>query len=768
MANTPKKQALDIPVMDAMEDMLAYEATSADLEELLRVAPAEIEEVEAPISPEMALQPEARYKNEAGKLYIGKEFSPQEFADWWEGQYLGSRPYNGVGIHHTAIPDRHTFQGLRHINNIFAYYNQQLGWPWGRGPQIWLRSSRSGRVQGPRIYVGTHPAHDGIGISYRNHRWLHIEFIDRFDYYGMSSEDLELYRYVLRIVCGERNIPIRQVRRAVDGPSRPLGCSFHRLAGTDRKTCPGSQVHPDPFFAAMNRGSTTKPDLTTPSKPPRWVNCAHALESNDPEAFRVAKAVAVGLGTAGIRVGSTRHNVKAARDARAEDGVYSLIFGQYACNRVRKKFGSKVTHPSGKVWGVEETTRNELVVVARWRIASMCEVAGADRRVALRAYEQALGSESSGSTGSGRKSPIGGEARRKYQYGGRQRWGRKEIATFAQSKGAHPRFLKMIVALYNTANALRRERSAESNAILAPDVGCMQSALETGWGHYGGNAKPYNFAGIKKANATGPDKPGDFEKPATPVEGARMFVNHMAAYLHGPVIEPVHGRYEVARRARADEPPIRNLEDLVGNYATDPKYADKIERLLDELETGVEDGSGNASMNQRVKTMNNFTKAIVGTFYATWKRGQDEKGSPIYFDRNPGAAAVRKGGTICSGLIVLWMHVIDTDLSVLDLPGILPGGTLSMWEAWGDIEKYVPGRVYPAHTLFLTPYEGDIDRSGVIEVDEQGHVAKSREKSANPLLDQALPAYGVTRDLRLNQTFRPRAVVRPEVWMKKK
>jgi hypothetical protein len=202
------------------------------------------------------------YVNEAHKLYIGKAFTPEQFADWWSVQTFGSLPYNGVGVHHTAIPDRTTWIGLQHLHNTFAYFKNEHGWPAGKGPHLWLRSARAGKVPGPVIYVGTHPASDGIGISYRNFRYLHIEFIDRFTYYGMSEEDFDLYQYVLGIVCGQRGIPLRHTGgdtspgRGWDGPQSPMdGYLFHRNAKTDIKDCPGAMVHEVQFGKEMNEAS---------------------------------------------------------------------------------------------------------------------------------------------------------------------------------------------------------------------------------------------------------------------------------------------------------------------------------------------------------------------------------------------------------------------------------------------------------------------------------------------------------------------------------
>jgi hypothetical protein len=227
-----------------------------------------------------AVRPESGgYTNESGKLYIGKEFTPAQFKAWWDAQTFGSMPYNGVGVHHTAIPDRHTWIGLQHLHNTFSYYNTQLGWPRGKGPHLWLRSARAGKVGGPKVYVGTHPASDGIGISYRNHRYLHIEFIDRFTYYGMSEEDYDLYQFVLKIVCGERGIPLKHTAGAGwDGPANPMdGYLFHRRAKTDIKDCPGAKVIETDFGREMNEANNPYSGGTVPTASSYYVRLKTSL-----------------------------------------------------------------------------------------------------------------------------------------------------------------------------------------------------------------------------------------------------------------------------------------------------------------------------------------------------------------------------------------------------------------------------------------------------------------------------------------------------------
>jgi hypothetical protein len=402
--------AIGVPRPEKLADWDVATFTTAPLEELPEAGPEDVEALPAARPEELvevadfggegefAEQSQVSkfgYVDESHKLYVGKEFTPEQFADWWSVQSFGSLEYNGVGIHHTAIPDRHTFEGLQHIHNIFDFYNRQYGWPRGKGPQLWLRSKRKGLVPGPKIYVGTHPASDGIGISYRNHRYLHIEFLDRFDYYGMDQDDYALYRYVLRIVCGERGIPLKHCSgTGYDGPSRPMdGYLFHRRAKTNIKTCPGSQVHEAEFDRQMNRGGSPAPPPA--KKGLQWINCVHHRE--EPESGKIARAMAAGFAhkDVGLPAGTTRRNHKAVIDALTKEGVYSILVGERAISGVERNRKKIEREAGGKTFSLDatgnvQTVEGDLRVVARWRIAALCDEYGADKGRALDAYEAAL------------------------------------------------------------------------------------------------------------------------------------------------------------------------------------------------------------------------------------------------------------------------------------------------------------------------------------------------------------------------------------------
>ncbi len=181
--------------------------------------------------------------DESGKTYIGKEFTLPEFREWFAVQNLGAAPYNGVGLHHTHRPTSTQYAGIRTIDGIFNYYRHTLGWPPGKGPHLWLVSPDNPHRPGePLVAVGTHPRHNGIGISYRNERWLHIEALWDGDAAPFSPEMIQLYRDVLRIVCGRRGYPVTiNHGPSRDNPPTWQGVLFHRDAKTNIKSCPGNR-----------------------------------------------------------------------------------------------------------------------------------------------------------------------------------------------------------------------------------------------------------------------------------------------------------------------------------------------------------------------------------------------------------------------------------------------------------------------------------------------------------------------------------------------
>ncbi len=183
------------------------------------------------------------YVDESDKLLILKEFTVPEFAEWFAVQNLGAAPYNGVGFHHTYRPTSKQYLGIRTLQGVFNYYRDSRGWPYGKGPHIWGVSADNPHRPGtPLVLVGTHPRYDGIGISYRNQRWLHFEMLTDGDAAALTPADQRLARDVLRILCKRRGQEVTiNHGPSLDNPSTWQGVMFHRDARTNIKTCPGSK-----------------------------------------------------------------------------------------------------------------------------------------------------------------------------------------------------------------------------------------------------------------------------------------------------------------------------------------------------------------------------------------------------------------------------------------------------------------------------------------------------------------------------------------------
>jgi hypothetical protein len=234
---------------------------------------------------EGALEPEAPtdfapYEDESDKLFVGKEFTLDEFERWFAVQKLGGRPYNAVGFHHTEAPTASEWAGMRSLNFIFfEWYEKKHGWPRGVGPHFWLYSGEGPYSPGvPRVYVATHPAHDGIGIIDRNERWAHLECAHNGDHAEFSDAFKRAAGRLLGIICRPnqhvaREIPLTFVRNGgVDNPGQPLGIMYHRDQNPNwnpndpnnswPKTCPGLRVtheNLDPDLIRHARNGRTVP-----------------------------------------------------------------------------------------------------------------------------------------------------------------------------------------------------------------------------------------------------------------------------------------------------------------------------------------------------------------------------------------------------------------------------------------------------------------------------------------------------------------------------
>jgi flagellum-specific peptidoglycan hydrolase FlgJ len=157
---------------------------------------------------------------------------------------------------------------------------------------------------------------------------------------------------------------------------------------------------------------------------------------------------------------------------------------------------------------------------------------------------------------------------------GGARHSQAKVARYARSMGSKQYIMRTIPIYYDLAP--RRN--------IAPDVLVAQAMVETGYGRYGGDSRPWNMAGIKKGGNVG-DEPRDFERPTTPYAGVRMHVNHMAAYTGKSPIGRPHDRFYDARAAQQNRGYwIRNIGQLGGGiWATDTTYDDKIRNILNAM-----------------------------------------------------------------------------------------------------------------------------------------------------------------------------------------
>ena len=154
---------------------------------------------------------------------------------------------------------------------------------------------------------------------------------------------------------------------------------------------------------------------------------------------------------------------------------------------------------------------------------------------------------------------------------GGARHSKAKVERYARSMNSTKYIMKTIPIYYKLA----------PKRNIAPDVLVAQAMVETGYGRYGGDARPWNMAGIKKGGIVG-DAPRDFERPPTAYAGVRMHVNHMAAYTGKKPIGKPHDRFSDARAAqKARGYWLRNIGQLGGGiWATDDNYDDKIRNNL--------------------------------------------------------------------------------------------------------------------------------------------------------------------------------------------
>ena len=122
----------------------------------------------------------------------------------------------------------------------------------------------------------------------------------------------------------------------------------------------------------------------------------------------------------------------------------------------------------------------------------------------------------------------------------------------------------------------------EANAEgINSDVAFAQMCLETGYLTFGNLVQPewHNYCGLGAMDA---EHPG--ERFETEQLGVRAHIQHLQAYattedvkLNKELIDP---RYNWVHKTKY----INDIFGLTGNWAMDPEYAAKIERILQEME----------------------------------------------------------------------------------------------------------------------------------------------------------------------------------------
>jgi len=170
------------------------------------------------------------FVDESHKLFLGRFLTFDEFPQWLAVQNLGSKPAYEVSFHHTYIPDQHSWNGRSTLDGVFRYYRDNLGWPSGVGPHLWVAPKYKGGPVG--IWVATHPRHDGIAVAGSNHRRIHIETVWNGDARAFGPDQLKALQIIAHALKDKLGIPLRYT-----GATKGQGWFAHRDRAS--KSCPG-------------------------------------------------------------------------------------------------------------------------------------------------------------------------------------------------------------------------------------------------------------------------------------------------------------------------------------------------------------------------------------------------------------------------------------------------------------------------------------------------------------------------------------------------
>src|SRR6187402_1299308 len=137
-------------------------------------------------------------------------WNPIQFTDLTSFKsYLGTlKPpawLKGLTIHHSAVPDQNTWQGMTHMKNIGAYYRDTLGW--SAGPHLFLAAE----TQYDGIFQGTPLTTQGIHAGPCNYSRLGIEVVGNFNLKPWGPEVSALVYGVAILLMDWAKIPIKEV-----------------------------------------------------------------------------------------------------------------------------------------------------------------------------------------------------------------------------------------------------------------------------------------------------------------------------------------------------------------------------------------------------------------------------------------------------------------------------------------------------------------------------------------------------------------------------
>lgn len=272
-------------------------------------------------------------------------------------------------------------------------------------------------------------------------------------------------------------------------------------------------------------------------------------------------------------------NYRMARPAKTSSARFKVKIPKTGRYVVYSRWPAKRSHNDATAIGVRTTTGMKWTRVNQRRNGGKWMKLGVYRMAAADQYSVKVSRQAKGRryvvADAVKIVKAAARARRKPdQILGRPLHSRTSAEKYARSVGGTQYIMKTIPYYYKLAPKVG----------IAPDVLLAQAILETGRGHYGGDSKPWNMAGIKKGGNVG-DEPRDFERPATAREGVRMHVNHMAAYTGKKPLGTPHDRFHDARAAQKSRGWwVRKISQLGGGvWATDTTYSGKIRRILDDM-----------------------------------------------------------------------------------------------------------------------------------------------------------------------------------------